>query len=109
MDLQIYKLNNLEERDLLPTIKYTIQVIKKKKNIDFTIYSKKYSNFMKSICDGDLILLEYPPIYYSKGTGGVQSFMITLVNLSNNTKVTTYASNIESRFWDNLDEIKVIE
>lgn len=109
MDLQIYKLNNLEERDLLPTIKYTIQVIKKKKNIDFTFYSKKYSNFIKSICDGDLILLEYPPIIYSKGTGGVQSFKITLVNLSNNAKVIIYASNIESRFWDNLDEIKVIE
>ena len=109
MDLQIYKLNNLEERDLLPTIKYTIQVIKKKKNIDFTFYYKKYSNFIKSICDGDLILLEYPPIIYSKGTGGVQSFKITLVNLSNNTKVTIYASNVESNFWNNLDEIKVIE
>ena len=50
---------NIQE---LPTVKYTVQVISMKRIEMSYSTSKTFEKFIRDIKQGDLILLEYPPV-----------------------------------------------
>lgn len=108
MDLQIYNINNEEIRDSLPTMKYTIQVVSRKENLDIHL-SKIKQNFINNIKDGDMVLIEHPPIPMKKYTGGIYDFSIKVTNLMNNECISFRSGKIYDEFWNCLSRIKVIE
>ena len=95
----------------LPTVKYTVQVISMNKYIEMSYStSKTFEKFIRDIKQGDLILLEYPPIVMSKGGigGGIMSFSIKITNLNSEKSISIKAGVYED-FWYNLDEFRIIE
>lgn len=108
MDSQVYDLSieGIKEESL-PSMKYTIQVITKRKNLE--CFSDKLTKFIESINEGDIILLEYPPIIRGKCTGGIYTFSVRVTNLTTEKSMNIRAGNIEIEFWNNLEKIRVIE
>ena len=72
---------NIQE---LPIVKYTVQVISMKCIEMSYSTSKTFEKFIRDIKQGDLILLEYPPVVISKSGigGGIMSFSIKITNLN---------------------------
>lgn len=95
---------------LLPTVKYTVQVISMQECIEMSSTRKTFEKFIRDIRSGDLILLEYPPIIMSKGGigGGIMSFNIKITNL-NSEKSILVKAGVSEDFWYNLDEFRIIE
>lgn len=98
---------NIQE---LPTVKYTVQVISMK-CIEMSYSTRKtFEKFIRDIKQGDLILLEYPPVVISKSGigGGIMSFSIKITNLNSEESISVKAG-VSEDFWYNLDEFRIIE
>lgn len=108
MNLQVYNIHIKEVREALPTLKYTIQVVEVKDISDYYL-KETLRKFITNIENGDIILLEYPPITKRKYTGGIYTFFIKVTNLRTEKYINIPATRIEDDFWDCLKEIKVIE
>lgn len=99
---------NIQE---LPTVKYTVQVISMKCIEMNYSTSKTFEKFIRDIKQGDLILLEYPPVVTSKSgiRGGIMlSFSIKITNLNSEESISVKAG-VSEDFWYNLDEFRIIE
>lgn len=98
---------NIQE---LPTVKYTVQVISMKCIEMRYSMSKTFEKFIRDIKQGDLILLEYPPVVISKSGigGGIMSFSIKITNLNSEESISVKAG-VSEDFWYNLDEFRIIE
>lgn len=110
MDLQIYKINGIENsRVVLPTMKYLIKVISKMdKNTYYVSSNKKREIFLDGINLGDMILLEIPPILERNSQSGMKSIRTKITNLRSNKSIIVPGSAIDE-FWNAMREIQVIE
>lgn len=109
MDLQIYKINGIENsRDVLPTMKYFIKVISKMDKNTYYINNKKREIFLDGINPGDIILLEIPPILERNSQSGMKSIRTKITNLRSNKSIIVPGSVI-NEFWDAMKEIQVID
>ena len=110
MDLQIYKINGIENsRDVLPTMKYFIKVISKMdKNTYYISNNKKREIFLDGINPEDIILLEIPPIPERNSQSGMKSVRTKITNLRSNKSIIVPGSAI-NEFWDAMKEIQVID
>jgi len=109
MDLQIYKINGIENsRDVLPTMKYFIKVISKMDKNTYYINNKKREIFLDGINLGDMILLEIPPILGRNSRSGMKSVRTKITNLRSNKSIIVPESAI-NEFWDAMKEIQVID
>lgn len=108
MDLQIYKINGIENsRDVLPTMKYFIKVISKMDKNTYYINNKKREIFLDGINPEDIILLEIPPILGRNSQSGMKSVRTKITNLRSNKSIIVPESAI-NEFWDAMKEIQVI-
>lgn len=108
MDLQIYKINGIENsRDVLPTMKYFIKVISKMDKNTYYINNKKREIFLDGINPEDIILLEIPPILERNSRSGI-SVRTKITNLRSNKSIIVPGSAI-NEFWDAMKEIQVID
>ena len=108
MDLQIYKINGIENsRDVLPTMKYFIKVISKMDKNTYYI-NKKREIFLDGINPEDIILLEIPPILKRNSQSGMKSVRTKITNLRSNKSIIVPESAI-NEFWDAMKEIQVID
>ena len=99
MDLQIYKINGIENsRNVLPTMKYLIKIISKMDKDTYYVSNKKREIFLDGINLGDMILLEIPPI----------PVRTKITNLRSNKSIIVPGSAIDE-FWDAMREIQVID
>ena len=106
MDLQIYKINGIENsRDVLPTMKYFIKVISKMDKNTYYINNKKREIFLDGINPEDIILLEIPPILKRNSQSSVRT---KITNLRSNKSIIVPGSAI-NEFWDAMKEIQVID
>lgn len=106
MDLQIYKINGIENsRDVLPTMKYFIKVISKMDKNTYYISNKKREIFLDGINPEDIILLEIPPILKRNSQSSVRT---KITNLRSNKSIIVPGSAIDE-FWDAMREIQVID
>lgn len=88
MDLQIYKINGIENsRDVLPTMKYFIKVISKMDKNTYYINNKKREIFLDGINPEDIILLEIPPILKRNSQSGMKSVRTKITNLRSNKSI----------------------
>ena len=109
MDLQIYKINGIENsRDVLPTMKYFIKVISKMDKNTYYISNKKREIFLDGINPEDIILLEIPPILERNSQSGMKSVRTKITNLRSNKSIIVPGSVI-NEFWDAMKEIQVID
>lgn len=109
MDLQIYKINGIENsRDVLPTMKYFIKVISKMDKNTYYINNKKREIFLDGINPEDIILLEIPPILGRNSQSGIKSVRTKITNLRSNKSIIVPESAI-NEFWDAMKEIQVID
>lgn len=109
MDLQIYKINGIENsRDVLPTMKYFIKVISKMDKNTYYINNKKREIFLDGINPEDIILLEIPPILKRNSQSGMKSVRTKITNLRSNKSIIVPESAI-NEFWNAMKEIQVIE
>lgn len=107
MDLQIYKINGIENsRDVLPTMKYFIKVISKMDKNTYYINNKKREIFLDGINPEDIILLEIPPILERNSQS--KSVRTKITNLRSNKSIIVPESAI-NEFWDAMKEIQVID
>ena len=105
MDLQIYKINGIENsRDVLPTMKYFIKVISKMDKNTYYINNKKREIFLDGINPEDIILLEIPPILNRNSQSGMKSVRTKITNLRSNKSIIVPGSVI-NEFWDAMKEI----
>ena len=106
MDLQIYKINGIENsRDVLPTMKYFIKVISKMDKNTYYINNKKREIFLDGINPEDIILLEIPPILERNSQKSIRT---KITNLRSNKSIIVPGSAIDE-FWDAMREIQVID
>lgn len=109
MDLQIYKINGIENsRDVLPTMKYFIKVISKMDKNTYYINNKKREIFLDGINPEDIILLEIPPILERNSQSGKKSVRTKITNLRSNKSIIVPESAI-NEFCDAMKEIQVID
>lgn len=107
--METFKMGNFNIQGL-PTVKYTVQVISMKCIEMSYSTSKTFEKFIRDIKQGDLILLEYPPVVISKSGigGGIMSFSIKITNLNSEESISVKAG-VSEDFWYNLDEFRIIE
>lgn len=107
--METFKMGNFNIQEL-PTVKYTVQVISMKCIEMSYSMSKTFEKFIRDIKQGDLILLEYPPVVISKSGigGGIMSFSIKITNLNSEESISVKAG-VSEDFWYNLDEFRIIE
>lgn len=108
--METFKMGSFNTQEL-PTVKYTVQVISMDKCIEMSYStSKTFEKFIRDIKQGDLILLEYPPVVISKSGigGGIMSFSIKITNLNSEESISVKAG-VSEDFWYNLDEFRIIE
>lgn len=109
MDLQIYKINGIENsRNVLPTMKYLIKIISKMDKNTYYVSNKKREIFLDGINLGDMILLEIPPILKRNSQSGMKSIRTKITNLRSNKSIIVPGSAIDE-FWDAMREIQVID
>lgn len=109
MDLQIYKINGIENsRNVLPTMKYLIKIISKMDKNTYYVSNKKREIFLDGINLGDMILLEIPPILERNSQSGMKSIRTKITNLRSNKSIIVPGSAI-GEFWDAMREIQVID
>lgn len=107
MDLQIYKINGIENsRNVLPTMKYLIKIISKMDKNTYYVNNKKREIFLDGINLGDMILLEIPPILERNSQS--KSIRTKITNLRSNKSIIVPGSAIDE-FWDAIREIQVID
>ena len=102
MDLQIYKINGIENsRNVLPTMKYLIKIISKMDKNTYYVSNKKREIFLDGINLGDMILER-------NSQSGMKSIRTKITNLRSNKSIIVPGSAIDE-FWDAMREIQVID